>query len=105
MRAFTAEHLDEQLDHEARKFVAEERNFNIDHSEQAVFLSSIFDWYEADFLKWYQRRFPGQPATLLNYVILYLPPHRAEELGRVAASYQVRFIPYDWRLNDQRGLA
>jgi hypothetical protein len=30
-QAFTAEHLDEQLDHETRKFLAEERNFTINH--------------------------------------------------------------------------
>ena len=101
--AFVAEHLDEQLDHEARKFLTEERNLKIDYEEKTVFLSSILDWYKKDFLKWYQSKFPDQKATLLNYVILYLPPDRAEELRKIATSYQVRFIPYDWRLNDQNG--
>ncbi len=103
-RAFTAERLDEELDHEARKFLAEDRNLKIDHSEKTVFLSSIFDWYEKDYLQWYRRQFPDQKATLLRYVALYVSPERAEELGR-AASYEVRFVPYDWRLNDQRGPA
>ncbi len=103
-RAFTAERLDEELDHETRKFLAEERNLKIDHSEKTVFLSSIFDWYEKDYLQWYRRQFPDQKATLFRYVALYVSPERAEELGR-AASYEVRFVPYDWRLNDQRGPA
>lgn len=101
-QAFTAEYLDEQLDREARKFLSEERNLRIDHTQQVVLLSSIFDWYKEDFLRWYRESFPGQKATLLNYVALYLPLKKAQELKGDAASYQVRFIPYDWRLNDQR---
>lgn len=103
-QAFTAEHLNEQLDHEARKFLAEERNFVIDHEKKTVSLSSIFEWYESDFLTWLQRTFPDRKATLLGYVALYVSVEKAEEL-RQAASYTVRFIPYDWRLNDQRGHA
>jgi Protein of unknown function, DUF547 len=103
-QAFTAEHLDEQLDHETRRFLAEERNFVIDHEEKVVSLSSIFAWYESDFLTWLQRKFPGRSATLLDYVAPYVSVEKAEELQR-AASYDVRFIPYDWRLNDQRGRA
>jgi len=103
-QAFTAEHLDEQLDHEARKFLAEERNLVINHEKKTVSLSSIFEWYESDFLTWLQHKFSGRKATLLDYVALYVSAEKAGELQR-AASYAVRFIPYDWRLNDQRGRA
>jgi hypothetical protein len=105
MWAFTAEHLDEQLDHETKKFLTEERNLKIDHAEKTVFLSSIFAWYKKDFLNWYQSRFPNEEATLLDYVILYLPADRAEGLRKIVTSYQLRFIPYDWRLNNQNGPA
>jgi len=103
-QAFTAEHVDEQLDHEARKFLAEERNLVINHEKKTVSLSSIFEWYESDFLTWLQHKFSGRKATLLDYVALYVSAEKAGELQR-AASYAVRFIPYDWRLNDQRGRA
>lgn len=96
--------MDEQLDHEARRFLAEERNLVIDHENKIVSLSSIFQWYESDFLTWLQHQFPGRKATLLDYVALYVSAEKAEELQR-AASYAVRFIPYDRRLNDQRGRA
>jgi len=99
-QAFTAEHLDEQLAHEAHKFLTEERNLKISHQEKTVWLSSIFDWYESDFLTWYRQQFPGRKATLLDYVTLYVSPEKVEELGRTT-SYTVRFIPYDWRLNDR----
>jgi hypothetical protein len=100
-RAFTAEHLDKELDREARKFLSEKRNLRIDHEQKVVFLSTIFDWYKKEFLTWYQDRFPGQKATLLSYVASYAPSEKAEALRMEESSYQVRFIPYDWRLNDQ----
>jgi hypothetical protein len=99
-QAFTAERLDEQLDHEARKFLAEERNFAIDHDHYTISLSSIFDWYESDFLSWLYVRFPGRHVTLLDYVTLYVSAEKATELQR-AASYDIRLVPYDWQLNDQ----
>lgn len=99
--AFTAEHLHKQLDYETRKFIAEERNLRIDHQEKTVWLSAIFEWYEGDFLTWYEQQFPNQHATLLAYIGLYATTERADELRR-AAKYHIRFLPYDWRLNDQR---
>ena len=100
MRAFTAEHLDEQLDAETRKFLAEDRNLAIDHSAKAVYLSSIFDWYEDDFLEWKAAQLPRENPTLLDYAALYVPADRGEELKR-AQAYEIRFVPYDWGLNDQ----
>jgi hypothetical protein len=102
-QAFTAEHLDGQLDHETRKFLAEERNLRIDHREKVVYLSMIFKWYKKDFLKGYQNRFPTKEATLLNYVALYLSAEKADELTRSASPYEIRFIPYDWHINDRSG--
>jgi hypothetical protein len=99
-RAFAAAELDEQLDGETRRFFAEERNLRIDHAERAVYLSSILDWYEDDFTDWLAARRPDRPATLLEYAALYAPPERADELAR-ARDYEVRFVPYDWTLNDR----
>jgi hypothetical protein len=99
--AFSAERLDDQLDHETRKFLAEERNLTIDHHQRTISLSSIFDWYESDFLSWLELRFPGRQVTLLDYVALYVSAEKAVEL-QLAASYAIRFVVYDWRLNDQR---
>ncbi|MBI2502108.1 MAG: hypothetical protein HYW07_02610 [Candidatus Latescibacteria bacterium] len=46
--------------------------------------------------------FPDEEISLLAYVEFYLPPERREEL-RQCAQCEVRFLPYDWQLNDQRG--
>lgn len=95
-RAFTAAGLEAELDRETRRFFAEERNLRVDHAERAVHLSSILDWYESDFTD----ALPGDDATLTAYAALYAPPDVAAELAR-AGDYEVRFVPYDWRLNDQ----
>ena len=100
-RPFTSVHLNEQLDHEARRFLAEDRNLRIDHQKKIIYMSSIFEWYENDFLGWYRGRFPQQEATILDYVSLYLAEEKRDEIRESAASYRVEFIPYDWGLNDQ----
>ncbi len=99
--AFTGEQLDIQLEQEARKFFAEPRNFRIDQETKTVYMSSIMDWYEEDFINWYQYRYPRRNASLINYVSLYLPAQQVSLLQENITGYQVEFIPYDWRLNDQ----
>lgn len=88
--AFTGEALDVQLDQAARRFVAEPRNVRIDHAAKRVELSSIFKWYREDF-----------GDDLLGYIARYSTPERAAELQR-ASGYDIEFVAYDWRLNDQR---
>ena len=90
--AFGGDVLDVQLDQAARRFVAEERNVRIDHDARRVTLSSIFKWYRADF-----------GDDLLAYIARYSAPERVAELQR-AATYEIEFVPYDWRLNDQHSI-
>ena len=101
-QSFSGQSLDQQLDNEARFFLTEERNFRIDHDEKVIYLSSIFKWYETDFTTWYTTNFPGRTSNLLSYIELYLTPETLEELKRVGNRYSLRFIPYDWGLNDQK---
>ena len=98
--AFTVANLDAELDREARRFVAEERNVRVDGDARALYLSSIFSWYEADFIDWYKAQHQTDRATLLDVVRLYASPEMAPALT-AASDYDVRIIPYDWGLNDQ----
>jgi hypothetical protein len=98
--AFEGARLDLQLDRETRRFFAEQRNLRIDHDERVVYLSSILDWYDDDFIDWMEERRPERPTTLLEYASLYVSAERVAELAR-ARDYEVRFVPYDWSLNDQ----
>lgn len=99
--AFDADQLNQQLEQEARRFFAEPRNLRIDPVNKTVFMSSIMDWYEDDFLDWYRVHYPQREATLINYVALYLPKDKAKQLIDTASEFKVNFVPYDWRLNDQ----
>jgi hypothetical protein len=103
-QSFSGEALDHQLENETRLFLAEERNFKIDHHEKTIYLSSIFHWYEEDFLSWYHNRFPGHPASLIKYIALYLTPEKTAELNKYGDDYTVRFVPYDWQLNDAKSV-
>ncbi len=100
-RSFNPQSLDRELDHETRRFLAEERNFRIDHETRTIHLSAIFEWYPEDFTQWYQERYPGRRASLLDYIALYLPPARMKALQAVGDRYTISYVPYDWGLNDQ----
>jgi hypothetical protein len=99
-QSFYGEALDQQLENQARLFLAEERNYKIDHHQKTIYLSSIFQWYEKDFLSWYQNRFPGHQASLLKYIALYLTPEKTAELNKYGDGYTLGFVPYNWQLND-----
>jgi len=89
--------LDEQLDHETRRFLAAEEHLMLDEKEGVVYLSAIFNWYEEDFLRWLREVKGVEEPTLLDYVQLYAPPDVAK---RIDPGMEVRWQDYDWRLND-----
>ena len=99
--AFDGDELDQQLDHETRKFFAEKRNFTIDHAQKTIYLSSILDWYRDDFIAWVREYDPQQEATLINYIALYLNDEQAQFVRTQGSAYALEFVPYDWRLNGQ----
>lgn len=94
---FGADRLDEQLDEAAGAFVAEQSNVRVDEAERAVYLSTIFEWYRDDFVRWYAERFPDREPTLVGYAALHASGEKAKALKR-ASDYAVRFNAYDWRL-------
>jgi hypothetical protein len=85
--AFTAENVGTLLDRAAARFVNSPRGVRI--VEGGVRLSSIYDWYEADF--------GGSQAEVLEHLRHYAAPPLAAALGRVG---KVDGYDYDWRLND-----
>lgn len=99
-RAFRAATLEAELERETRRFLAETRNAAVDVDARRLRLSSIFDWYESDFVDWMEAERPAEESSLRGYALLYLPPERAEAL-RACAACRVEFAPYDWSLNDR----
>lgn len=83
---FTAAALDAELDRETRQFFAEPRNLTVDDAARRVRVSEILSFYTEDFL--------AAASSLVAYISRYSDPPIPE-------SYEIEFIPYDWRINAQ----
>jgi len=98
--------LDEQLDDQAKRFLSSSRAFRIDRKKRRVYLSVLLKptWYGKEFGKSkYQtdKKFKDhRPATraVLNFITNYISEQDVFFLER--QSYSVKYIRYDWRLND-----
>jgi hypothetical protein len=84
--AFSAAVLGSQLRTVAQTFVGETRNVEVDSSLHLVSLSSIFSFYTQDFL--------AHAPSLIGYVNGY-------RQSAIPTNYDVKFIDYDWTVNDQ----
>lgn len=96
--AYTGEHLDSQLETQAKKFINEERNVKFDTKANSIQMSKIFDWFAEDFLV----AFPGEKdkKKVTEYLKLYLNSSSRQNLQQLKAS-KIEYIEYDWRINDQ----
>jgi hypothetical protein len=101
---YAGEKLDQQLDDQARHFLANPRKFAINPSQGKVYLSPIFKWFGGDFVKTYgtDKEFAGfSPAerAVLNFIVKYVNERDREFLLRGA--YSISYLDYDWSLNEQ----
>ncbi len=81
--------LAEQLDAQARAFLADPAKNRIDAANRTVHLSPIFKWYGADF----------QEAA--DSVLVLLKPYwPAEAKVGAMGDFKIRYTDYDWSLND-----
>ena len=90
--------LEEYLADAARRFVAEQRNVDIDHRKGRVVLSAIFSMYEAEFTNALRRQ--GLPGGLVAYVASVAPAPLQAELVQ-AKNYTLSFHEFDWSINRQ----
>lgn len=89
-RAFTAAELETQLDTATRSFANDGARNRYDVKRKIAFLSSIFKWYDADFVR--------AAGSAQQYLARYVAdPAAAELLGR--DGFEIRFLDYDWDLN------
>lgn len=85
--AFTPEQLNAQLNQAMGGFVRDRTRNAIDAAAKTVKLSSIFDWYKADF---------EAKGGVKAYIAGFLKDD-AEKAALEAATLE--FLPYDWSLN------
>lgn len=90
--AYVPERLDEQLNANARDFFSRSRNFRYDQRSRTFHVSSILNWFGEDF--------GDSQAARLRRIAPWLP----DEASRRAAlrnAVRVKFLDYDWSLNEQ----
>ena len=100
---YVGERLDAQLSDQSRKFLANSEKFRIDREKNAVYLSSIFKWFGADFKEKFKtdqyKQEPEDVRPVLEFVSRYVGPQDAEYLK--TKKYRIEFLDYDWSLNEQ----
>jgi len=88
-RHFNPEKLDEQLDHEARRFMNDPEKVKLDRSENTLYYSEIFKWFEQDFL--------AQSPDIKSYISRYINDKKYIESDNI----KLKTFKYDWGLNKQ----
>jgi hypothetical protein len=90
--------LEVLLDRATSEFINERANVSVDHANTTIYLSTIFKWYEKDFID--AIRLEGKPSSngLVTYISTYALSELADELA-AANDYTIKFRDYDWGLN------
>ena len=91
---YVASQIDRQLDDAARRFLATEQVVKL--SGGRLMASSVFKWYGDDFIPAYAAG-STSPAAIRAFIVRYGPPAAA---AAAKTSASLRFLPYDWSLND-----
>ncbi len=92
--------LRQQLETAARKYLASPLGVVVQGTTVSV--SSIFKWYGDDFIAQYRDRGPARGADVDRAILGVIATYGPEAAATVARSgaARVRFLDYDWSLND-----
>lgn len=89
---YRAADLDAQLDDNVRRWLADARKgARLERAAGTLWLSPIFDWFEEDF-----------GGDVLGFVARHLAPADAAWVRERRAALRIRWLDYDWGLNDWR---
>ena len=98
--AYIAERLDAQLDDAARRFLSDRSRNRYDSASATLEVSRIFDWYKADFEKG-SRGITSVSHFLARYAD-FLADGASPRAAIRQAQAQIRYLEYDWALNEAR---
>ncbi len=90
--AFVAERLDEQLDEQVKRWLADPARNEFDETNSRIRVSKIFDWYEEDFVR--------DGGSIVGWIAKHAPEREAAWLKD--AKVRVEFLDYSWKLNDRK---
>ena len=92
--AYSADKLEEQLTINSKDFFSRGQNLRVDAAAGVIHLSSILSWFGNDFGDSQSARF--------EYLTPYLPAAALPVAG--SPQTRVKYLDYDWSLNDQSRL-
>ncbi|MBI2944899.1 MAG: DUF547 domain-containing protein [Candidatus Wallbacteria bacterium] len=100
---FLGDRLGAQLDEAARSFATSLARNRIDLSAKVLHASQIFDWFADDFLRAYAPGgnfggLGGKSAAAASFLAKFGPPQAQAAIA--AGGFQVRWLSYDWSLNE-----
>ena len=95
-QAYMPEQLEQQLEINAKDFFSRPRNFQYDESGRRFHMSAIIDWFGKDF--------GSSRAAQLQRIAGWLPTESAKRAAQQNAA-SVKFLEYDWKLNEQKPVA
>lgn len=98
---FLPDTLDSQLEDEARKFINDPTRVQYNPETNTLYLSAIFKWYTSDFTNFLKTEHEISNATLLDYIKIYLNQDIQEMIEKNGGKPYIRYLPYNWGLNDQ----
>jgi hypothetical protein len=98
--AYAGDRLDEQLEDNARMFLSDRTRNRFDQKSGTLEVSKIFDWFAKDFSRgWKGYR---SVAQFLAVHANQLADDPAERRLIAEQSVSIRFLDYDWKLNDAK---
>jgi hypothetical protein len=105
--AYVAGRLAAQLEEQARRFLSDRSRNRYDTASGRLEVSRIFDWFKEDWTSGY-RGFDGRSEpvrTREQYFARYaalLADDPREQQRLIEQKAEIRFLEYDWALNDAR---
>lgn len=94
----TGDDLEAMLARATDDFINSPANVGIDHNNEIVHLSAIFDWYENDFINELRSKGRTTENGVLDYVAMVAGGKLREDIARTE-HYSVQFHEFDWRVN------
>jgi hypothetical protein len=98
--AYTYDRLNQQLEDNMERFLSDKKQNRFNHDTGTLDVSSIFKWYREDFEKGY-RNFTSLEGFFVQYADrLAQQPEDVEKIK--STNVDIRFLDYDWFLNDNK---
>jgi len=98
--AYTSNRLEAQLQDNVRKFLSDRSRNRFDPKSQTLEVSKIFDWFAQDFSRGW-KGYQSVAQFLAGYAE-QLADDPADRRLIAEQKASIRFLDYDWRLNDAK---